>query len=375
MTLQTSGPISFSQIAAEFGDTAPHSISEFYGAASGIPSSGTLNVSDFYGKSAYNGPPSINIYVISGGGPGGRQVAVYGHGNGGGAGSVPVTETIYGVDAGVSFTVTVGAGGSTGNDGSQSTISWAANSPAYIGNNNDYVNGRNGGRGGDQFGGPTRGGGGGIAYQGGTIPYYGQSGSNYSSFYPNQNPGGNAVWRAANSNSLGQGAGGGGGGYNTPGTTVDEAGNAIIHTTQQCSGGKGSDGVGIAGYSGVFCAGGGGGTAIGLTIAAGGSNNASGGTGGNATSHYGPNLGLPIGFYYGFDAVAGAANTGTGGGGGAYQGPGFAGNNAPGGSGFVIVQFSNSYSNSSVSTTGSPSYSTPSNLHSYIFYSSGTISF
>ena len=194
MTLQTSGPISFSQIATEFGDTAPHSLSEFYGAASGIPSSGTLNVSDFYGKSAYDGPPSINIYVISGGGPGGRQVSVFGHGNGGGAGSVPVTETIYGLDAGVSFTVTVGAGGSSGNEGSQSSISWAANSPAYIGNNNDYVNGRNGGRGGDQFGGPTRGGGGGIAYSAGTNSYYAQSGNNYSSIYPNQNPGGDALW-------------------------------------------------------------------------------------------------------------------------------------------------------------------------------------
>lgn len=52
MPIQTSGPIDATDISAEFGGTAPHSLSEYYGAASGIPSSGTINYSDFYGKAS-----------------------------------------------------------------------------------------------------------------------------------------------------------------------------------------------------------------------------------------------------------------------------------------------------------------------------------
>jgi hypothetical protein len=50
MTLQTSGSISIGDIATEFEDTAPHSMSEFYDAG-GAPSSGALSISDFYGLS------------------------------------------------------------------------------------------------------------------------------------------------------------------------------------------------------------------------------------------------------------------------------------------------------------------------------------
>lgn len=45
MTLQTSGSISFSQLATEFSDTAPHSMSEFYRDGSLVPSEEVLNVS------------------------------------------------------------------------------------------------------------------------------------------------------------------------------------------------------------------------------------------------------------------------------------------------------------------------------------------
>ena len=51
MALPSSGAISIAQIAGEFGGTAPHSLSEFYGVASGIPTSGTISLSHFYGKS------------------------------------------------------------------------------------------------------------------------------------------------------------------------------------------------------------------------------------------------------------------------------------------------------------------------------------
>lgn len=52
MTLPASGPISLSQIAAEFGGTAPHSLSEYYGKAAGIPASGQISFSHFHGKTS-----------------------------------------------------------------------------------------------------------------------------------------------------------------------------------------------------------------------------------------------------------------------------------------------------------------------------------
>jgi hypothetical protein len=59
MALQSDGPISIGNIATEFGDTAPNSMSEFYAAAGGIPSSGAISLSDFYGASSYIYPYQI----------------------------------------------------------------------------------------------------------------------------------------------------------------------------------------------------------------------------------------------------------------------------------------------------------------------------
>ena len=52
MALQSSGQISLLNVATEFGGSAPHSLSEYYGAAAGIPSSGTISLSNFYGTSS-----------------------------------------------------------------------------------------------------------------------------------------------------------------------------------------------------------------------------------------------------------------------------------------------------------------------------------
>ena len=52
MPLQNSGPISLADIAGEFGGSTPHSMSEYYGASSGIPASGTISMNQFYGASA-----------------------------------------------------------------------------------------------------------------------------------------------------------------------------------------------------------------------------------------------------------------------------------------------------------------------------------
>lgn len=49
MALQTTGPISLSNIQAEFGGSNPISISEYYNSNYGVPLSGTIRFSDFYG--------------------------------------------------------------------------------------------------------------------------------------------------------------------------------------------------------------------------------------------------------------------------------------------------------------------------------------
>jgi hypothetical protein len=67
MALQTSGAISFSQIAAHFGGSGSHSLSEYHALAgkgvSGIPSSGAISFSHFHGKS---NQVTTSVWVSSG---------------------------------------------------------------------------------------------------------------------------------------------------------------------------------------------------------------------------------------------------------------------------------------------------------------------
>ncbi|NBX72086.1 hypothetical protein EBQ91_04145 [bacterium] len=51
MALQSSGAISLLNVQNEFGGSNPIGINEYYGVAAGVPSSGTISLSDFYGKS------------------------------------------------------------------------------------------------------------------------------------------------------------------------------------------------------------------------------------------------------------------------------------------------------------------------------------
>ena len=107
MALQSSGPISLSDMQTEFGGSNPISLSEYYGAAAGIPASGTISLDDFYGTSSFSatggtvttaggytihsftssgtfsvtGSRSVEYIVIAGGGGGGGTYA-----GGGGAG-------------------------------------------------------------------------------------------------------------------------------------------------------------------------------------------------------------------------------------------------------------------------------------------------
>ena len=62
MALQSSGQISLSNIATEFGGSAPHALSEYYGSDT-VPSSGQISFSNFYGTSAFTGFAQGNIGV------------------------------------------------------------------------------------------------------------------------------------------------------------------------------------------------------------------------------------------------------------------------------------------------------------------------
>ena len=59
MALPSIGTLSMLDIVGEFGGSAPHAISEYYGADAGVPSSGQISIQNFYGAS--------NAVIASGG--------------------------------------------------------------------------------------------------------------------------------------------------------------------------------------------------------------------------------------------------------------------------------------------------------------------
>lgn len=161
MALQTSGQITINDIVGEFGGTAPHGLNEYYGADSGVPTSGQISLSNFYGAtnfvnmiatggtiyttggyryhkftssgtfniSAIGSVTSIQYLLVGGGGAGGGR-----HGAGAGAGGLSYHSGK--TPATGSYTVTIGAGGTwrrsgqdglSGNRGSNSTF-WSTTS-------------------------------------------------------------------------------------------------------------------------------------------------------------------------------------------------------------------------------------------------------
>lgn len=60
MALPISGTLSIADIAGEFGGVVPHALSEYYGVAAGIPASGLIAISDFYGASGVNDTGWLN---------------------------------------------------------------------------------------------------------------------------------------------------------------------------------------------------------------------------------------------------------------------------------------------------------------------------
>ena len=158
MALQSSGPISLSDIAGEFGGSTPHSLSEYYGAAGGVPASGAISMDDFYGTS-WNGPSSVEMWVVGGGGGGGSATGPTssGAGGGGSSGGIWNGTTSQAINAGTLFTIVIGAGGAKDSDGQDSEVTHGSTGTSYVG--------PRGGRGGSCDNGalnlaPQRGGGG-----------------------------------------------------------------------------------------------------------------------------------------------------------------------------------------------------------------------
>ena len=288
MALQTSGQISIKDIADEFGDSAPHALSEFRGKGD-IPASGQAKVSQAYGAS--------NIYVASS------------------LTDFPGATTIESGGKGIKWT----------NNGS-----WSFTVPDGIGSARIHVVGGGGGASG---GGHGSGGGGGGA--GGYKDVTLTAGSTYTITVGNNGTHGHCTASSGSSSSFGSlitagGGSGGRGGQSGCGLYYYAPGGSISGHTAGSSGGSGGAnhdtncGTYHGGSGGSYGAGGGGaspgwGCGNGPT-GNGGSGGGYGGNGGRAADHDGN--GRQDGFAYG-----------GGGGAGSYP------SGAPGAKGVVILQW------------------------------------
>ena len=255
----------------------------------------------------------IEYLVVAGGGGGGGAT----RGGGGGAGGYR-TATNFTLTQGISYTVTVGAGGGAGANGANGTT----------GSNSVFstiISDGGGGGGGTGANGGSGGGGGYSASAGGTATSgQGNNGGAGASGYPGAGGGGG-----------GAGAAGAAGSGTTPGNGGNGSASSITGTSVTRAGGGG----GAVPYGTISDAHGSGGTG-------------GGGRGaGNVT------------------AVAGTANTGGGGGGGALY-VNSANSSAAGGSGVVILRMaSNKYSGV---YTGTPDVSQVGDDTVLVFNSSGS---
>ena len=230
MTLPASGQLSLSDIQGEFGGSNPILISEYYGAAPGVPSSGQISIADFYGTSnTYD----VEYLLVAGGGTNRYNGYNPWVGGGGAGGTIDSTATIT---PGSNYTVTIGAGGNN----SQSS---APGSSVF------GVNTTGGGLGCNQGGGQTTGGSGGgginagangIAGQGnrggpGGGTYVGGGGGGKGAQANNINGGNGINWKGLGTYYAG---GGGGAGRSTPGNGGQGGGGRGGY-----SGGQGQNGT------------------------------------------------------------------------------------------------------------------------------------
>jgi hypothetical protein len=143
MAVPSSGPLSLTDIQAEFGGTNPISLSEYYkgGAfvlntdfAPNVPTSGTINISDFYGARKTTATTLTfttagdNFFVVPSTAVGNLQIVSMTGGGGGGGGSdsqsglsgyggLTITGGSFPVSAGDVVNCFVGGGGGPGGSG------------------------------------------------------------------------------------------------------------------------------------------------------------------------------------------------------------------------------------------------------------------
>jgi len=127
MALPSSGALSIGDIAGEFGGAVPHALSEYYGAAAGVPASGTIAISDFYGTSS--SVDSVNLFNPDF--TSAVMVTGYGWVNSG-----ATFGTSY-----VSMTQTTGKGGPTPTSIRINDVQMASSTSYTVGLTNNYRNG------------------------------------------------------------------------------------------------------------------------------------------------------------------------------------------------------------------------------------------
>jgi hypothetical protein len=294
-------------------------------------------------------PPTIEYLVVAGGG-GGTGVASGNAvpGGGGGAGGV-VYQAAFPVSSGFLYTITVGGGGAAVSVGA------ACNAVGTVGNDssiNSLVVAKGGGGSGYYTTGGTGGSGGGGGYNGSA-----GGGSNQSS--AGVIPSGAIGYGNAGGAGGGIGSGGGGGGgASSAGSASPQAGGVggvgtattIISTSTAQSLNVGQ----VSGAFVYFAGGGAGGGAYNATTTITAGPLGGGGAGGNTTT------------------AAGSGINYTGGGGGSAPNT-IAG--GKGGSGVIIIRYPNTYSNAASTTGVGVNLVNANGYITYIFTSSGSITF
>ena len=260
---------------------------------------------------------SLEIFLIAGGGGGGNLASALNTGGGGGAGAYYFTNgTPINVNSGTVFSVSIGAGGSPGVNGSDSVI--YSNGAYFVGVSgggagaSNTLNGLSGGCGG---------GGASSGFAGGGI---GGSANGYGTGFA----GGNGLGGHPNYHLAG-----GGGGIGSVG--LDGSLNGSIKI-------GGNGGVGLSVSMNIFpvpfiLGGGGGGGTYGTTVTGQGGSGV-GGDGGGGDSSITPTSGAP--------------NTGSGGGGGFYN-PSTQTPPGSGGSGICLIKIVNSFTTAPFTVTAS----------------------
>lgn len=273
MALPASGTLAITEIATEFGDTAPHAMSEFYRGGgkvpdsagnSSVPASGAINVGGFY-NAANRAALALTIASNT------QNYDVYTQASASPSYVAGTTDLTVTVNPGI-----VVGSSTTGSYAMSVPSSFTSGDTVTIVNNGTVIGrGGDGGRGGPRYSLPITAGG-----TGGNALY-----ANYATVFTNNGTlsgagGGGGGGRAG----YGQGGGGGGGAGNTAGSG-GAGGAAPLPGSAGAAGSLTAGGGGGASYPGPAGAGG-----------AGGGQGANGGAGGG--SQYGPGAaGGTRGFY------------------------------------------------------------------------------